>query len=128
MALKYTKFYEQLPQEWQTYLDNCNVPEKSEALKLLSNILKDSEFNQITKAVIIASENGQHPSTDSIKQVFYQLINRRGIRKTIQPSHYLPSIPQATRGLSHYDQMMKGERYDFDNLVVKKFRRKNNEY
>jgi len=92
-ALKYTKFYEQLPQEWQTYLVNCNVPEKSEALKLLSNILKDSEFNQITKAVIIASENGQHPSTDSIKQVFYQLINRGGIRKTIQPSHYLPSIP-----------------------------------
>jgi len=23
MALKYTKFYEQLPHQWQPYLDNC---------------------------------------------------------------------------------------------------------
>lgn len=39
-AIKYTSFYEQLPIEWQVYLSNCTVPEKQEALQLLSVILK----------------------------------------------------------------------------------------
>jgi transposase len=106
-ALKYTSFYEQLPKEWQTYFQSCTVAEKSEALKLLSLILKEHDFINITKALVIASEHG-HPSVDAVKQVFYQLINGRGIRKEIKPKMELPALPAATRGLDRYDQLHKG--------------------
>ena len=106
-ALKYTSFYEQLPDEWKNYFQSCTVAEKSEALKLLSLILKEHDFSLITQALVIASEHG-HPSVDAIKQVFYQLINGRGIRNEIKPKMTLPALPEATRGLDRYDQLHKG--------------------
>jgi transposase len=107
MALKYTSFYDQLPEEWKNYFGSCTVAEKPEALKLLAMILKDHDFDVITKALVIASEHG-HPSVDAIKQVFYQLINGRGIRNEIKPKIPLPRLPEVTRGLNHYDQLHKG--------------------
>lgn len=107
LALKYTSFYEQLPTEWQLYFHSCTQSEKSEALRLLAIVLKDYDFNRITEALNIASKHG-HPSVESIKQVFYQLINGRGIREEIQLSKALPSMPEASRGLQHYDQLLKG--------------------
>ena len=89
MALKYTSFYEQLPDEWQTYFNSCTTSEKPEALRLLATVLKDHDFNRMTEALNIASEHG-HPSVESINQVFYQLINGRGIRPEIHPKQPLP--------------------------------------
>ncbi|MCM3625735.1 IS21 family transposase, partial [Brevibacillus borstelensis] len=60
-AIKYTSFYEQLPIEWQVYLSNCTVPEKQEALQLLSVILKNDDMKIPTQALQLASENG-HPA------------------------------------------------------------------
>ncbi|MCO0597269.1 IS21 family transposase [Peribacillus butanolivorans] len=107
LALKYTSFYEQLPTEWKTYFNSCTTSERPEALRLLATILKEYDFNRVTEALTIASEHG-HPSVDSIKQVFYQLINGRGIRADIQPKTSLPTMPKAERGLQHYDQLLKG--------------------
>lgn len=107
MALKYTTFYEQLPAEWQAYFNSCTTAEKSEALRLLGTVLKDHDFSRITEALRIASKQG-HPSVESIKQMFYQLINGRGIRPEILPKQALPSMPEAARGLQHYDQLLKG--------------------
>ncbi|WP_232699205.1 hypothetical protein [Brevibacillus daliensis] len=56
-----------------------------------------------TQALQLASENG-HPSVDSIKQIYYQLINGRGQRDTIHPKGFVPTVPNATRGLAHYNQ------------------------
>lgn len=108
LALKYTSFYEQLPTEWQTYFNSCTASEKPEALRLLATVLKEhDDFSRVTEALTIASEHG-HPSVESIKQVFYQLINGRGIRADIQPKSPLPTMPKAERGLQHYDQLLKG--------------------
>lgn len=102
-AIKYTSFYEQLPTEWQYYLANCTVPEKQEALQLLSVILKEDDMKVPTQALQLASESG-HPSVDSIKQIYYQLINGRGQRDTIQPKGFVPNVPSVTRGLTQYNQ------------------------
>lgn len=107
LALKYTSFYEQLPIEWQEYLSSCTAAEKSDALRLLSTFLKEYDFTYITKALILASEHG-HPSVDAIKQVFYQLINGQGSWESIRPKLPLPPMPEASRGLNHYDQLFKG--------------------
>ena len=106
-ALKYTSFYDQLPKEWKDYFQACTVEEKSQALKLLSLVLKNHDFSQITKALIIASEHG-HASVEDIKQVFYQIINGRGNRSEIKPKAPLPRLPEATRGLERYDLLHKG--------------------
>lgn len=104
MAIKYTGFYEQLPLEWQTYLEQCTVPEKQQALQLLSVLLKEHDFATPTEALRIASEHG-HPSVESIKQVFYQLLNGRGQRQDIEIKSAVPIVPAATRGLKHYDNL-----------------------
>lgn len=106
-ALKYTSFYEQLPLEWQIYFHSCTTIEKSDALKLLATLMKDYDISRLTEALKMASEHG-HPSVESIKQVFYQIVNGRGIREDLQIRKALPSMPSATRGLQHYDQLLKG--------------------
>lgn len=105
MAIKYTSFYEQLPKEWQIYLEQCTVHEKQQVLQLLSVLLKERDFHTPTEALRLASERGQ-PSVDSIKQVFYQLLNGRGQRKEIDVKKAVPDVPPAVRGLSHYDHLM----------------------
>lgn len=107
MALKYTSFYEQLPGEWQAYFQSCTKEEKQKALKFLAIVLKEQDFTKINEALTAASEHG-HPSIESIQQVFYQIINGRGIRDNIQPRQPLPTMPQAERGLTHYDKLLKG--------------------
>jgi transposase len=104
-AFKYTSFYEQLPPEWKTYFANCTISEKQDALRLLSVMLKDDDLKIPTQALQLASQHG-HPSIESIKQTFYQLINGRGQRESIRPKGLVPEMPNATRGLSHYDQLL----------------------
>lgn len=109
MALKYTSFYEQLPLNWQQYLEACTVPEKQQALRLLSVLLKEHDFSLAQEALSIASGYG-HPETEAIKQVFYQLVHGKGIRQEIQVHRpVIPLMPPATRGTSHYDQLFDQE-------------------
>ena len=104
-ALKYSSFYDQLPEDWKTFFENCTTEEKRNALQLLSIILKEQDFDISVKALRIASEHG-HPTTDSIKHVYYQLVNGRGIRETLSLPPSVPTTINSTRGLSHYDQLM----------------------
>lgn len=81
-ALKYTEFYEKMPEEWKTYFSKCTVQEKKNALQLLAVLLKEHDFKVSTQGLSLASQYGQ-PKVESIKQVFYQLINGRGIREPV---------------------------------------------
>lgn len=101
-ALKYTTFYNQLPDIWQKYLHECTVEEKKKALLLLSTILKNHRLQIATEALEIASE-GCHPSSETIKQVFHQLVHGRGHRQTLKLKTKVPSMPSAERGMSRYD-------------------------
>jgi hypothetical protein len=107
-ALKYTDFYEKMPEEWKNYFSNCTVQEKKEALQLLAVLLKEHDFEVSTQALRIASQYG-HPKVESIKQVFYQLINGRGIREPIQPKKHVPDMPEAIRGVRHYDRLFESQ-------------------
>ncbi|EJL45577.1 IS21 family transposase [Brevibacillus humidisoli] len=104
-ALKYSSFYDQLPEEWKAFFGECTVEEKRNALQLLSVILKEQDFDISLQALRIASEHG-HPTTESIKHVYYQLVNGRGIRETLSLPPSVPSTRNSSRGLSHYDRLM----------------------
>ncbi len=105
-ALKYTDFYEKMPEEWKRYFSNCTIQEKKDALQLLAVLLKEHDFEVSTQALRLASQHG-HPKVESIKQVFYQLINGRGITKPIKPGINIPDMPQAYRGVKHYDRLFE---------------------
>ncbi|WIK66143.1 Mu transposase domain-containing protein [Globicatella sanguinis] len=108
-ALKYTTFYGQLPERWRSYLNECTVEEKKEALKLLSTLLKEHSLEKATEALEIASKRS-HPSSESIKQVFHQLIHGRGYRDTLEMKPSIPVMPVAERGIKKYDVFFSSER------------------
>jgi len=108
-ALKYTTFYDQLPQIWQSYLDACTVEEKKKALQLLLTLLKEHSLETASEALEIASKR-HHPSSDTIMQVFRQLIHGRGYRETMQLKSTVPTMPVAERGISKYNAFFRQER------------------
>ena len=108
-ALKYTTFYNQLPDAWQKYLHECTVEEKKKALLLLSTILKSNRLEIATEALEIASERC-HPSSEAIKQVFHQLVHGRGHRQTLKLKSSVPAMPLAERGMNQYDAFFTMER------------------
>ncbi|KRG11338.1 IS21 family transposase [Lederbergia sp. NSJ-179] len=108
-ALKYTTFYGQLPERWRSYLNECTVEEKKEALKLLSTLLKEHSLEKATEALEIASKR-IHPSSESIKQVFHQLIHGRGYRDTLEMKPSIPVMPVAERGIKKYDVFFSSKR------------------
>lgn len=110
-ALKYTSFYDQLPDAWQSYFSQCTVEEKKDSLQLLSTILKDNHMEIAVQALLQASENS-HPSAESIKQIFYQLVNGRGVRVIAHLPQHTPSMPTITRGLGQYDKLFKPMEYE----------------
>ncbi|WP_368502786.1 IS21 family transposase (plasmid) [Alkalihalophilus sp. As8PL] len=101
-ALKYTTFYDQLPDAWQKYLHECTVEDKKKALLLLSTILKSNRLDRATEALEIASKRC-HPSSETIKQVFHQLVHGRGHRQTLKLKNTVPTMPIAERGMNQYD-------------------------
>lgn len=106
MALKYTSFYDQLPVEWQQYFGHCTKEEKQETLRLLATLLKESDINVATKALITASEYG-HPTPDTIKQMFIQIVQGRGLKKLLNLRATIPAMPPVTRDLNRYDHFME---------------------
>jgi transposase len=110
-ALKYTSFYEQLPDDWQQFLSDCTIQEKQSVLRLLSVLLKDQNLTLCTQALVIARRHG-HPSAEDIKQIYYQLKNGRGNQESYQPKISIPSIPEVSRGLAHYDKLLEGQEGD----------------
>lgn len=103
-ALKYTSFYDQLPAIWKQFLSACTLHEKQSVLRLLSELLKEQDFSLCTRALTVASVHG-HPSTENIKQIYYQLKKDPGSQRVFRPRIVLPKVPAATRGLKHYDQL-----------------------
>lgn len=101
-AMKYTTFYGQLPTTWQKHLDQCTVEEKKQVLRLLSVLLKEQSWDKANKALEIASQLG-HPSSETIKQVYHQLVHGRGYRETVTLKRNVPDMPLATRGMNLYD-------------------------
>ncbi|SES38804.1 IS21 family transposase [Salisediminibacterium halotolerans] len=105
-AMKYTSFYDQLPQPWQDYLQACTQEEVKEALKLLSTLLKDHRMELATEALQAASRHA-HPSPDAIRQVFHQLVHGRGFREAIPIQQHVPTMPEAQRGMTRYDDFFQ---------------------
>ncbi len=105
-AIKYSSLYDQFPALWTEYLNICTEEEQKSALRLLADLLKNDDFSLLNEALKSASINN-HPSVDQIKHCFYTLLNEDTAHKAITPSMSVPKVPEAARGLSHYDSFFE---------------------
>lgn len=106
-AIKYSSIYNQFPSVWTDHLKNCTEEEQKDVLRLLGALLKNDDFSLLNQALTMASAHG-HPSADQIKHCFYTISNQSNTHQTIHPDVKIPSMPAATRGLSHYDSLLQG--------------------
>lgn len=72
-ALKYTGFYRDLPDPWRNYLDHCDYHQKKNSLKLLLQILSESDMDTATQS-LEATSSRNIPDHDSIRLSYYRLI------------------------------------------------------
>lgn len=107
-AIKYSSLYDQFPLEWSNFLRDCTEEEQKEVLRLLATLLKNDDFTLLNEALELASSHG-HPSADQIKHCFYSLLNQGTSYEAITPRLNVPTVPSATRGLSHYDAFFQGD-------------------
>lgn len=107
-AVKYTNLYHQFPPVWTEYLQNCTEEEQKAALRLLGKLLKNDDFELLNQALRLASSHG-HPSADHIKHCFYTLRKDNRLHQEMETKVNVPPIPEATRGLSHYDAFFKAK-------------------
>lgn len=106
-ALKYTGFYEQLPNNWQYYLDSLNRKEKQEALLTLKKILKNRGIENARDALAQALENGVKDS-DSIIASFNNLTQVDVSMKPLKLQDYKIKVPTFKANPLRYDKLLEG--------------------
>jgi hypothetical protein len=57
-AIKYTGFFQQLPQTLQDYLSGCDYEQKKAALRMLKKMVTNSELETAVKAFNFCIEKG----------------------------------------------------------------------
>jgi hypothetical protein len=68
----------------------------------IGKLLKNNDFSLLNEALEVAASHG-HPSADEIEHCFYSILHQTNTHASIEPTIAIPSMPSATRGLSHYN-------------------------
>ena len=105
-AIKYSGVYDHLPEEWQTYLKACTEEEQKEGFALLADLMKIANFEQLTKALVMAQKTG-HPKAEHVQQAFNTLRFDGATHQRITPAAELPALPNIERGIARYDALLE---------------------
>jgi len=106
-ALKYTGFYEDLPKNWQNYLDELPKEEKRDALLTLKKIIEDGDIEEASKSLDQALDNGVK-DVDSILSSYYNLTQQVEKPIPLKLSDLKIQTPSLTVDTSEYDALLKG--------------------
>lgn len=104
-AIEHTRFFHQMPQQWQTFLEQTTGRERKNALQLLSEIVSDGNAALCADALELAGEHGR-TDTDSLRQCYYMIA-----KKEYRPDPLkLPGSPALhyNPNLSAYDGLTGG--------------------
>ncbi len=102
-AVEHTRFFQHIPQQWQSFLEGSRGKERKNALQLLEEIVKDGNAALCDDALQLAMENGR-TDADSIRQCYY-LIARKEYRPTPMILHD-PPVMNYNPNLTVYDSLM----------------------
>ena len=103
-ALKYTGFYHDLPEIWQTYLSELPSEKKREALLTLNKILQSHDISNATDALETALGSGVKDA-DSILASYYRLTNKVQPMQPMQFKNPYIQVPSFETDNSRYDTL-----------------------
>jgi len=106
-AIKYTSFYDDLPQNWRHYLDELDYTEKKEALIILREILLKHDLKLAEKVLEINQEKGVK-DTKSLKVTFRQLIDDKRNMPSVSLPDTVPHLDPYEVKLELYNKLIKG--------------------
>ncbi len=105
-ALKYTGFYEELPETLQQYFKHCEYTEKKMGLSTLSKMVENTDMLTATQAFKVAIEQGV-TDIDSIWATYYRMVNPEMIIPEIKLPNTIPEIRTYTVDTSPYDLLLR---------------------
>lgn len=106
-ATEHTRFFTQMPVQWQALLAQAKGKERRSALELLAEIVQDGNAGLCGDALELAAENGR-TDTDSIRQCYY-MIARKEFRPEPLALASAPPLLNYDPNLTAYDSLMGGE-------------------
>jgi transposase len=107
-ALKYTGFYQELPEIWQSYLSDLPSEKKREALLTLNTMLQKHDIAAAANALEIALDSGVKDS-DSILASYYRLTNKVKQLQPMQFTNQYIKVPSFKTDNSRYDSLFNKE-------------------
>lgn len=107
-ALKYTGFYQQLPDVWQDYLSDLPSDKKREALLTLNTMLQEDDIAAAADALEVALKVGVK-SSDSILASYHRLTSKVTQVQPMQLKDPYIQVPSFRTDNSRYDSLFSQE-------------------
>ena len=105
-AVEHTRFFQHIPAQWRSFLEESQGKERKNALQLLEEMVKDGNAALCDDALQLAMENGR-TDADSVRQCYY-LIAKKEYRPEPLVLHD-PPVMNYNPNLTAYDSLMGGE-------------------
>lgn len=104
-AIKYTGFFQQLPQTLQEYLSNCDYEQKKAALRILKRMVVNSELETAVNAFNFCIQKGIR-DLDSIWASYYSTVFAKA---PIPDLAVKDEIPRLSYGVDNsiYDNLLE---------------------
>ena len=105
-AVEDTRFFQEMPQRWQTYLTHVQGRDRKNALQLLQEIVRDGNTALCDDALVLAEENGR-TDVDSVRQCYYMIARKEHRPPPLRLTDSGPAL-NYNPDLSAYDRLMGG--------------------
>jgi len=109
-TIKYTKFFNELPDVWKDYIDNQDNEGKKHSIKALMKMIEGDEdlgLINATKAIEETLNNGIN-DIDSIIATYYRIRNMGNISiNEINLKDNIPKIKEYQSDINIYDSLCK---------------------
>ncbi len=106
-AAEHTRFFTQMPVQWQALLAQTKGQERRSALQLLAEIIQDGNAALCGDALSLAAENGR-TDADSIRQCYYMIARKEFRPEPLKLEIVAPRLDY-NPNLAAYDGLMGGE-------------------
>ena len=110
-ATPHTRFFHQMPQQWQQLLAQSQGKERKSTLQLLSEIVSDGNAGLCVDALSLAGENGR-TDADSIRQCYYMIAKKEYRPEPLKLQMTTPAL-NYNPNLSAYDGLHPTKSVDF---------------
>jgi len=105
-AVEHTRFFEQMPQLWQSHLKDLNSKERKSALLILMEIVADNNANLCDDVLEMAKSYGR-TDHETVRQCYYKLSEKQELDDPLKLDTAVPDYHYQP-DLSSYDTLTGG--------------------